>query len=46
MKENIDNDEKMMPFRVQDNLLLFWKAIELCHSHRLWRLYDYPLQIR
>jgi len=35
MKENIDNDEKMMPFRVHDPVL---ESYRIMPSHRLWRL--------
>jgi len=35
MKENIDNDEKMMPFRVHDPIL---ESYRIMPSHRLWPL--------
>jgi len=40
MKENIDNDEKMMPFHVHDNRRSYsGKLSNYAYSHRLWRLW-------
>jgi len=36
MKENIDNDEKMMPFRVHDNR---WSYSGKLSNYELWRVW-------
>ena len=45
MKENIDNDEKMMPFRVHDSRWPILESYRIMPSHRLWRLWPLQLQI-
>jgi len=39
MKENIDNDEKMMPFHVHDNRWSYSGKLSNYASHRLWWLW-------
>jgi len=42
MKENIYNDEKMMPFHVHDSRWPILESYRIMPSHRLWRLWPPP----